>query len=150
MTNKSGPEHHHFTFLAVPETIIFKISLISSRSSPPTAGSARTQSVRQRPGLAAGQSASQTRHGSSGDPHFHAQNGSSSFRSPAFSSSTGARTRAHFSLCCGTYMYLPKFGVSTPPPPPGKTNHIPVGYDYIIIGPVWCIFHSYHNTFISP
>ena len=44
--------------------------------------------VRQRPGLAAGQSASQTRPNSSGDPHFHAQNGSSSFRSPTFSRST--------------------------------------------------------------
>ena len=38
---------------AVPETIIFKMSLISTRSSPPTAGSARTQSVRQRRGLVA-------------------------------------------------------------------------------------------------
>ena len=31
ITNKSVPEHHHFTFLAdfaVPETIIFKMSLI--------------------------------------------------------------------------------------------------------------------------
>ena len=54
-----------------------------------TAGSAGTQSVRQRrgPGLAAGQSASQTRPGSSGNTHFHAQNGSSSFQSPEFSSS---------------------------------------------------------------
>ena len=71
---KSVPDHHHLNFLvdfAVPETIIFNISLISTRSSPPTAG----------------QSASQTRPGSSGDSHFHAQNGSSSFRSPAFSSS---------------------------------------------------------------
>ena len=42
ITNKSVPEHHHFNFFladfAVPETIIFKISLISSRSLPPTAG----------------------------------------------------------------------------------------------------------------
>ena len=81
MAKKSGPEHHHFTFFAVPETIILKIYLISTRSPPPTAGSARTQSVRQRPGLAAGQSASQTRPGSSGDPHFDAQNDSSLFRS---------------------------------------------------------------------
>ena len=77
---------HFLADFAVPETIIFKISLISTRSSPPTAGSSRTQSVRQRRWLAAGQSASQTRPGSSGDSHFHAQNGSSSFRSPAFSS----------------------------------------------------------------
>ena len=109
MTKKSGPEHHHFTFFAVPETIIFKISLISTRSPSPTAGSARTQSVRQRPGLAAGQSASQkmrisgtartavpeiriftlkTAQARSGAPQFHAQNGSSSFWSPAFSRST--------------------------------------------------------------
>ena len=79
--------HFFFADFAVPETIIFKISLISTRSSPPTAGSARTQRVRQRRELAAGQSASQARPGSSGDSHFHAQNGSSSFRSPAFSSS---------------------------------------------------------------
>ena len=65
---------HFWADFAVPETIIFKISLISTRSSPPTAGSARTQSVWQRRGLAAGQSASQTRPGSSGDSHFHAQN----------------------------------------------------------------------------
>ena len=37
----------------VPETIIFKISLISTCSSPPTAGSARTQRVRQCRRLAA-------------------------------------------------------------------------------------------------
>ena len=67
------------------ETIIFKISLISTRSSPATAGSAR-----QHHWLAAGQSASQTRPGSlretriftlktdpalSGAPHVQAQNG---------------------------------------------------------------------------
>ena len=133
------------------ETIIFKIYLNITRSSPPTAGSARTQSVRQRRGLAADQSASQTRPGSSGDSHFHAQIGSSSFWSPAFSrpkrlqlvperrifklrmaqarsgaphfhARPGARSGAwaHFPLCRGTYMYLPKFGVSTPPPPRGS------------------------------
>ena len=41
-----------------------------------------------RPGLAVGQSSSQTRPSrSSGDPHFHAQNGSSSVGSPAVSRS---------------------------------------------------------------
>ena len=123
---------------AVPETIIFKISLISTRSSPPTTGSARTQSVWQRRGFEA-------------VPKiriFTAQNGSSSFRRFAFSCSNwlklvpeppifklktaqarsgaphfharqGARSGAlaHFSLFRGTY--LPKFGVSTPPPPRG-------------------------------
>ena len=97
--------HHHFTFFAVPEpmTIIFKISLISSpfhhdliashgRLSP------RTQSVRQRRGLAAvleirifhAQKTAQVRSGSprifklktaqarSGAPHFHARPGARS------------------------------------------------------------------------
>ena len=92
---KSVPEHHHFTFLAdfaVPETIVFKISLISTRSSPPTAGSARTQSVRQRHGLATVPEifcifTLKTDQARSGALHCLAQNGSSSFRSPAFSSS---------------------------------------------------------------
>ena len=82
---------HILVDFAVPETIIFKMSLISTRSSPPTAGSARTQSVWQRCELAAVPEIriftlkmDQAR---SGAPHFHAQNGSSSFRSPAFSSS---------------------------------------------------------------
>ena len=76
---------------AVPETIIFKFSLISTRSSPPTAAAQR---VRQRRGLAAvpeirifKPSAAPRVSGRSGAPHFHAQNGSSSFRSPPFSSS---------------------------------------------------------------
>ena len=63
-----------------------------TRSSPPTAGSARTQSVRQRRGLAGVPEiriftlkTDQAR--AFGDSHFHAQNGSSSFRSPAFSRS---------------------------------------------------------------
>ena len=114
---------------AVPETIIFKISLISTRSSPPTAGSARTRGP-----------------GSSGDSHFHAskriklvpepriftlktaqaRSGTPHFQAqarhgsgaPHFHARPGARSGAlaHFSLYCGTY--LPKFGVSTPPPPP--------------------------------
>ena len=78
ITKKSVTEHHHFTFFggfAVPETVIFKISLISTRSSPPTAGSARLRSAAPRVSVR------------SGDSHFHAQNGSSSFRSPAFSCS---------------------------------------------------------------
>ena len=143
---------HFWADFAVPETIIFKISLISTRSSPPTAGSARTQSVRQRRGLAAVPEIRiftlKTDQARSGAPHFHAQNGSSSFRSPAFSRSKrlklvpeprifklktaqarsgaphfharpGARSGAlaHFSLCRGTY--LPKFGVTPHPPPPG-------------------------------
>ena len=138
LPKKSVSAHHHFKIFladfAVPETIIFKISLISTHSSPPTAGSARSQSVRQRRWLAAGQIASwqfrrlafsrskrikrvpeprifklKTAEARSGAPHFHAQ--------------PGARcgARAHFSLCRGT---LPKFGVSTPPPPPPRAVRI--------------------------
>ena len=99
-----------FYSFAVPATIIFKFSVRSSRSSPPKADllqparMGRTQSVRAAPPrLAAGQSASQTRPTvSSGDPHVHAR----------------ARSGAPppiFSLCRG--IYLPKFGVSAPPPP---------------------------------
>ena len=114
ISKKSVPEHHHFTFFfadfAVPETISFKISLNSTRSSPPTAGSARTQ----RRGLARRVLAVpespiftlkriklvseppifklKTAQGRSGDPHFHAR--------------PGARYGAlNFSLCRGTYTY---------------------------------------------
>ena len=93
---------HFLADFAVSETIIFKISLISTRSSPPTAGSAWTQSVRQRQPDASWQfrrfafSRSKriklvpepriftfkTAQARSGAPHFQAQNGSSSFRSP--------------------------------------------------------------------
>ena len=98
MTKKSG--HHHFTFF-------FKTYLISTRSPPPMAGSARTQSVRQRPGLAAGQSASQTRPGSSGAPHFHARPWSS-FPSPG---------RFFHFAAAHTYQNL---GWVPPPPSPGS------------------------------
>ena len=88
---------HFWANFAVPDTIIFKISLISTRSSPPTAGSARKQSVRQRRGVLAVPEIRiftlKTAQARSGALHFHAL--------------------AHFSLCRGTY--LPKFGVSTPP-----------------------------------
>ena len=54
----------------------------------------------------------------SGAPHFQAQNGSSSFRSPAFSHSTGSSFRSpgpFFTL--PRHIPIPIFGVSTPPPP---------------------------------
>ena len=57
--------------------------------------------------------------GRSGDSHFHAQNGSSSFRSPTFSRSTGSSFR---SPC--PFFTLPRhtptniWGEYTPPPPP--------------------------------
>ena len=117
---------HFLADFAIPETIIFKNSLISTRSSPPTVGSARTQfrrlafSCSKRVKLVPEPRSltlkmAQAR---SGAPHFHTQNGSSSFRSPAFSCSTGSsfRSPGQFFTLHGTY--LPKFGVSTPPPPP--------------------------------
>ena len=105
---KSAPEHHHFTFFAVPETIIFNISLISTRSSPPTAGLPSTSSNAKRsgsaPGLAAGQSASQTHPPvSSGDPHFHARARS---EAPHFHARGRSRPPPpHVSLCRGIYLY---------------------------------------------
>ena len=100
----ASPFYIFLADFAVPETIIFKISLISTRSSPPTAGSA--ERAPRRPG-------------SSGDSHFHAQNGSSSFRSPAFSRSTGSSIRSP-----GQVFTLPRhiptkiWGEYPPPPPP--------------------------------
>ena len=76
--------------------------------------------VRQRRGLAAGQSASQTRPGSSGDSHFYAQNGSSSFRSPAFACTTVSSFRSP-----GPISTLPRhiptkiWDEYIPPPPRG-------------------------------
>ena len=95
---------------AVPETIIFKMTLISTRSSPPTAGSA---AAAWRPEIRI--FTLKTDQARSGAPHFQAQNGSSSFRSPAFHARPGARSGAlaHFSLCRGTY--LQKFGLTPPP-----------------------------------
>ena len=117
---------HVWADFAVPETTIFKISLISTRSSPPMAGSSLRSAAPRVRGLY-------------GDSHFHAQNGSGSFRRFAFSRSKrlklvpeprifklktaqarsgaphfharpGARSGAlaNVSLCRGTY--LPKFG----------------------------------------
>ena len=95
---------HFLADFAVPETIIFKISLISTRSSPPTAGSAQTHSAVPRVSGRSGDTHFHAQNGPSsfrrfakftlktdqarsGAPHFHAQNGSSSFRSPTFSCS---------------------------------------------------------------
>ena len=158
--NYPVPEHHPFTFLAdfavpettqyqnflilnpfmayfaVKETIIFKISLIATRSSPPTAGSARTQSVRQRRWFSSrpehqpdaswqfrrlafsriktDQACSEARISSSKRLKLVPEPHSFTLRPAARSGAL-----AHFSLCRGTY--LPNFGVSTPPPPsPGN------------------------------
>ena len=77
---KSVPEHHHFTFLGgfcrsgdhhFQNFFNFNPFIASHGRLSPNAK----------------RSAAPRRPGSSGDSHFHAQNGSSSFRSPAFSRS---------------------------------------------------------------
>ena len=122
---------HFFGDFAVPETIIFKIS----NYIPFIASHGRLSPNAKR-------SAAPRVSGRSGDSHFHAQNGSSSFRSPAFSSSkrlklvpeprifklkTGqarsgaphfharpeARSGALAHFSLCRGTYLPKFGVST-------------------------------------
>ena len=111
---------HFWADFAVPETIIFKISLISTRSSPPTAGSAQRCGLARRV-LAVGDwhyfSRSKriklvpepnifkfkTAQARSGAPHFHARPGA---RSGAL---------AHFAAA-HTYQNL---GWVSPPPPPG-------------------------------
>ena len=122
MTKKSGPEHHHFTFIAVPESIIFKISF--NNFNPFTASHGRLSPNAKRSAAPR----------VSGRPECQ-PDASWQFRRPAFSRSKrlklvpeprifmldrGARSgaRADFSRCRGTY--LPKLGVSrpTPPPPP--------------------------------
>ena len=130
---------HFLADFAIPETIIFNISLISTRSSPPTAGSARMQSVRQRRGLAGVPEIRiftlKTDQARSGDSHFHAQNGSSSFRSPEFSRSKRLKLvpEPHIFTCdrelvpepC-PFFTLPRhmptkiWGEYPPPPPPPR------------------------------
>ena len=119
MTQYSAPEHHHFKFFSVPETIIFTISLRSGHTSPPVVGLLQPDRTRSGsdPGLAAGQSASQKRPTlSSGDPHFHAR---ARCGAPHFHALSGT-----LSLCRNTY--LPKFGQVPPPPPPPPPRGISV------------------------
>ena len=93
---KSVPEHHHFTFLGgfcrsgdhhFQNFFNFNPFIASHGRLSPNAKRSAAPRVS----------------GRSGDSHFHARPGA---RSGAL---------AHFSLCRGTY--LPRFGVSTPPPP---------------------------------
>ena len=88
---KSVPEHHHFTFFGgfrrsgdhhFQNFFNFNPFIASHGRLSPNAKRSAAPRV------------SQTRPGSSGDWHFHAQNGSSSFRSPAFSRSTGSSFRS--------------------------------------------------------
>ena len=130
ITNKSAPEHHHFRVFAAPKTIIFKISLLSIRSVIAHArvycGQPECEAFGQRPGVTAGQSASQTHPTSqlqrpqfhararSRAPHFHARARSNPLQSPSFlcPSRSGA---PHFQYA----MHIPtKMWAESPPPPP--------------------------------
>ena len=110
---KSVPEHHHFTFFGgfcrsgdhhFQNFFNFNPFIASHGRLSPNAAPR----------------VSQTRPGSSGESHFHAKNGSSSFRSPPiFHARPGARSGAlaNFSLCRGN---IPtKIWGEYPPPPPG-------------------------------
>ena len=142
-----------FIFFAIPETIIFEMSLLSSRLSLPTAGlliqaprarsgaphflarSTQTLSGSPRfslclgaPGLAAGQSANQTRPTVRfGDPHFHARTPRArSIRSRIFTLELDPEPPIFFlTLPPAAHVYLPKYGVSTPPPPPRPATFSP-------------------------
>ena len=130
---------HFLADFAVPETIIFKISLISTRSSPPTAGSARTQRCGlARRVLAVPESPIFTLKRIKlvpGGPHFKLKTAQARSGNPHFHARQGARSGAlvNFSLCRGTYMYLPKFGVSTPSPRGGGGHNI--SFWYLL----WCM-----------
>ena len=155
---KSVPEHHHFRFFGgfcssgdhhFQNFFNFNPFIAShGRLSP----NAKCSAAPRRPGI-------------SGESHFHAQNGSSScrspalssskwkrksssFRCPAFSRSTGSSFRSpgpFFTLNCrGTY--LPKFfffGEYTPPPPAGRTLYKVDLYVWLIMG----CKHSAQKTF---
>ena len=150
MLKYSAPEHQHFTVFAVPETIIFEISLPTAglfsraprvRSGAPhfharhapeplelAPGALHFSLCRGAPGLAAGQSASQTfrrpafSHSSSPSslqsPAFARSSSPSSLRSPAFlrsSSPSSIRSPPFFTLPRHhTYQNL---GWVPPPPP---------------------------------
>ena len=115
---------HFLADFAVPETIIFKISLISTRSLPPTAGSARTQSVRQRRGLAAVPEIRiftlKTDQARSGALHFSRSKRLKLVPEPRILTLDRELVPEPLPIF---HIYLPKFGVSTPPPPPGAKTH---------------------------
>ena len=124
----ASPFYFFLADFAVPETIILQISLISTRSSaqplrsaaPRVSGRPEHQSDASWQFRRLAFSRSKPVSSSARSPHYHAQNGSSSIRSPAFSRSTGSSFRSP-----GPFFTLPrhiptrKFGMSTPPPPPG-------------------------------
>ena len=133
----ASPFYIFLADFAVPETIIFKISLISTRSSPPTGRLSPNCKAFGSAGLAAGRRAParrvlavpetriftlKTDQARSGAPRiFKLKTAQARSGAPHFHPRPGARSgaRAHFSLCRGTY--LPKFG-SPPPPTPGQKS----------------------------
>ena len=118
ITTKSAPEHHHFRVFAAPETIIFKISLPSSRSVAAhgrfTAASPNAKRSAMRPaGLQPARvPARRVLQVSSRDPQFHARARS---RAPHFHARAAPETGApHFPLSVAhTYQNVGR------EPPPG-------------------------------
>ena len=137
ITKKSVPDHHHFKFLGgfcrsgdhhFQNFFNFNPFIASHGWLSPNAMRSAAPRVSSRPERQPDASRQfrrlriftlKTDQARSGAPHFQAQNGSSSFRSPAFSRSTGSSFRSPGPFCnLPRHIYLPKFGVSTPPPPP--------------------------------
>ena len=113
MTKYSAPEHHHFFFFAVLETFFFCEQAIHHHTQ--LAYCSQPEPFRQRPGLVAGQSASQTRPTvSSGDPHFHARARS---RAPQFHAQTCSGAPIFHFAAGHTYQNLGWVPPSPPPPP---------------------------------
>ena len=119
ITQKSVPEHHHFICFGgfcrsgdhhFQNDFNFNPFIAS------TAGSA---AAAWRPEIRI--FTLKTDQARSGAPHFQAQNGSSSFRSPAFSRSTGSSFRSP-----GPFFTLPRHIPTkiwlTPPPPPDSPS----------------------------
>ena len=125
MTKKSGPEHHHFKYFAVPETIIFKnffnfnpFIASHSRLSP----NAKRSAAPRFSGRPECQPDASWQFRS---PTFSCSYGSSSVRSPTFSRSTvelGPEPGAIFHFAAAhTYQIWGEY----PPPPPPPGGHAP-------------------------
>ena len=118
-----APEHHHFSCKADFKNCCrsgdhhFQ-NLFTFKPFIAVHGLLTAASSASSPGLAAGQSASQTRPSMGNACAFFTI---SSSGDPPFSRSSSLRTPPppYFSLCRGTY--LPKCGVSAPPPPPARS-----------------------------
>ena len=108
---KSAPEHHHFRVFAAPETIIFTAVYC---------GQPEREAFGQRPGVAAGQSVSQTRPTS--QIHKPPISRSSPLQSPAFSRSSRSGAPVFHFAVAHTYQTVSR--VPSPPPPPRHSRQL--------------------------